>query len=88
MPLDEALRMLLHLEPEPEPEPEMPAAGPDGGEETESGDKAVSGEEEQLKDLEQAINEIEAVADADGRESEEKSSGIIQRQDDGDHSGR
>ena len=65
MPLDEALRMLLHLEPEPEPEPEMPAAGPDGGEETESGDKAVSGEEEQLKDLEQAINEIEAVADAD-----------------------
>ena len=51
MPLDEALRMLLHLEPEqPEvrPEPSEPEK-----------------KETDLSDLERAVGEIEAVADAD-----------------------
>jgi len=51
MPLDEALRMLLHLEPEqPEvrPEPSEPEK-----------------KEADLNDLERAVGEIEAVADAD-----------------------
>ena len=51
MPLDEALRMLLHLEPEqPEVRPEP----------SESEKK-----ETDLSDLERAVGEIEAVADAD-----------------------
>ena len=51
MPLDEALRMLLHLEPEqPEIQPEPPEP---------------EKKEEDLNDLERAVGEIEAVADAD-----------------------
>lgn len=51
MPLDEALRMLLHLEPEqPEIQPEPPEP---------------EKKEADLNDLERAVGEIEAVADAD-----------------------
>ena len=51
MPLDEALRMLLHLEPEqPEIRPEPPEP---------------EKKEADLNDLERAVGEIEAVADAD-----------------------
>ena len=51
MPLDEALRMLLHLEPEqPEIRPEPPEP---------------EKKEADLSDLERAVGEIEAVADAD-----------------------
>ena len=51
MPLDEALRMLLHLEPEqPEVRPEPPEP---------------EKKEADLSDLERAMGEIEAVADAD-----------------------
>src|SRR5699024_7773178 len=51
MPLDEALRMLLHLEPEqPESQPEPPEP---------------EKKEADLNDLERAVGEIEAVADAD-----------------------
>ena len=51
MPLDEALRMLLHLEPEqPEIQPEPPEP---------------EKKEADLNDFERAVGEIEAVADAD-----------------------
>ena len=70
MPLDEALRMLLHLEPE-QPESGENGDGLDPGEdgsETEAAGtekKEESGDEPGLTELERAIGEIEAVADAD-----------------------